>query len=245
LTQFNLQSPGFSIVRNGAKLRVKSGDSDSGTTIDEGQPIEQELSLLSQSYISPDGKRVYKLGDELYNEDQVGENIIFEIFGRYTGVPLDRDDELLFNTSFAGFEILPSTPEPVGDSPSAEWLGEYILGDGYSKSLRGTKGKFMLKIAVSQGEVKGACYDDDKREGEPATINGIVYDDFIWFIKRYPITYVIDDQGNSYPDKSRPPNQIAYTGLYDSTTQSYRGVWHIENKPNWGEWNMRQTEKAP
>jgi hypothetical protein len=233
---------GFSLIKDGKKIRVKSGNADTGTTVDAGQPLDQELELLSKARINPDGTRYYQFGDDVYNEDQVGENFVFQIYSRYTGIPLDQDDELLFETSFAGYKIFPSKREPGDSLLSGEWLGEYTYGEGYGRSVQGKSEAFTLIMSVSDGGLKGTCIDHNKPGAQPCSINGIVFDNLIWFIKQYPVTYVIDDVGKSYPDESKAPLTIAYTGLYDTDNQCYKGIWHIENKQFWGGWSIRQIK---
>src|SRR5258706_13191692 len=42
----------FSVIQNGKRVRTKAGDIDSGTVIDLGQPLEEELQLLSGSRLN-------------------------------------------------------------------------------------------------------------------------------------------------------------------------------------------------
>lgn len=231
---------GFSIVKGGRKIRVKAGDADSGTTLDEGEPLEQERDLLTQSRIDRDGKRIYQLGSNVYNEDQVGENFVFNFFSRYTGVQLDQDDDLLFDSSFAGFRFGVKNLAQQQVDFFSEWLGKYTLGRGYARSLQGTGEGFTLKIEANEGQITGTCQDDNKLGDAPASIHGVMLDSLIWFIKQYPVSYVINDEGKTNKDVSKPSPTIAYTGLYDTVTNSYQGIWHIENTALWGEWSMQK-----
>ena len=92
----------FTLLKNGSKSRAKGGDSK-GTHLDFGKPLEQELQLFSQSRIE-NGKRVYNLNGETYDEDQVGENIISNVVSRFTGKQLIEDEELS-NSPFTGFRM--------------------------------------------------------------------------------------------------------------------------------------------
>ena len=99
----------YSIIKNGRKIRARMGDADNGTTLDYGEPVEEELELLSKAKLDNNGQRQYFLddnSDEPYSEDQVGENFVFEIYKRYTGESLDRNDEFLFETTLSGYQIL-------------------------------------------------------------------------------------------------------------------------------------------
>lgn len=213
----------FSIIKDGHKIRVKGGSGDSGTYVDKGTPLEQESDLLAKSEISADGSRVYRLKGEEYAEDQVGENFVFQFFCRYTGLPLDQDDQLLSETSFAGYRILPVEYPGQGQFPES-WQGEYVYGDGYDASSRGKKMGFTLKLQLAENQLRGVCYDDDKTTGDPASINGVFFDSCIWFLKAYP--------GTNYT--------IGYSGLYNYKTGECRGVWNIEGTSRWGEWRIRR-----
>lgn len=113
---------GYSIIKNTQKIRTRAGSADEGTFLEYGEPLEEEKELLSRSTIGEDGNRIYILHDqpgEPYQEDQVGENLVFAITRRYFGEELDSDDELLFETTLAGYhfgkpaDIPASTPPPV------------------------------------------------------------------------------------------------------------------------------------
>lgn len=98
----------YAIINNGKKIRARMGDSDNGTTLDYGEPLEEEIDLLSKSYLDKNGNRLYVFEDhpdELYTEDQVGENFVFEIYKRFTGESLDSNDDLLFDTILSGYQI--------------------------------------------------------------------------------------------------------------------------------------------
>jgi hypothetical protein len=105
---------GFAVIKNGEKIRVKCGDAEDGTTIDFGEPLQEESELLSKSKLE-NGKRIYYLDDEApYAEDQVGENFVAEMYKRYTGVNLFEDDGI-FEFNLEGFVM----PKPVPKSKPA------------------------------------------------------------------------------------------------------------------------------
>ncbi len=124
---------GFSVIKNGRKLRARAGNSDDGTILDIGDPLEEEKEILSKSRIDKNGNRTYvfeEIDDEPMTEDQVGENFVFAICKRYFGEELDSADDLLFKT------------ELVGYSYSAPKLGE-------EPNLKKTKnGKWPLYLAI-------------------------------------------------------------------------------------------------
>lgn len=96
---------GYSVIKDKKKIRVRAGDSDSGTIIDFGEPLNEEEELFSHAKVGADGNRIYELDefpDEPMTEDQVGEEFVFEISKRYFGERLDSFDEI-FETNFKAF----------------------------------------------------------------------------------------------------------------------------------------------
>jgi hypothetical protein len=94
---------GYIVVRDGKRIRERFGDADSGTTLDTGEPLEEEKELLSKSTVNTNGQRTFLLDGAQYNEDQVGEKFVLGMFSRYTGTSLDMDDDLLFNVTCDGY----------------------------------------------------------------------------------------------------------------------------------------------
>jgi len=99
---------GYSLSKDTKKIRVRAGTSDKGTMIEYGEPLEQELNLLSKSKVGENGERIYYLDDfpdKPLDEDQVGENFVFELANRYIGQNLDMADDLLFETELKGYKF--------------------------------------------------------------------------------------------------------------------------------------------
>ena len=230
---------GFAIIKNGEKIRVKAGDSQRGTVIDTGEPMHEELELLSKSVIDKNGKRRYYLFgnvDEPLFEDQVGENFIFQIVKRYTGNLLDESDELLYDTMLDEYEI--SQPEKIDFS--GEWKGYFSFGEGYKESLVGKKENFIMNLELYNGELTGTCADRFSQNDYPANIQGFIADNFICFLKHYSVAYTINKNGNIKASE-KISNPIAYTGIFDSKNESFRGIWKIETTSYWGEWKMNKS----
>ena len=98
---------GYSVTQNGRKIRARAGSADDGTFVEIGEPLEEEKELLSKSKLDDNGNRIYLLDDfpdEPFNEDQVGENLVFSICKRYFDEELDRADDLLFDTTLMGYK---------------------------------------------------------------------------------------------------------------------------------------------
>ena len=97
---------GYKVFDKGKLIRHRAGDSEKGTYIDSGTPLDEERELLSKSSIDGSGHRLYKFDDqtdEVLSEDQVGENFVFEICRRYFGESLDTAEHLLYYTNFVGY----------------------------------------------------------------------------------------------------------------------------------------------
>jgi hypothetical protein len=97
---------GYSVTRNGKKIRARAGSSDDGTFVEFGEPLDEEKELLAKSTINQEGQRTYifdDIDDEPMTEDQVGENFVFAICKRYFGEELDSADDLLFETTLKGY----------------------------------------------------------------------------------------------------------------------------------------------
>ncbi len=99
----------YAIIKEGQKIRARMGDGSNGTTLDFGEPLEEELALLSKSRFDDYGQRQYffeEYPEKPFSEAQVGENFVFEIYKRYTGERLDSNDDFLFETQLSGYEIV-------------------------------------------------------------------------------------------------------------------------------------------
>lgn len=96
---------GYSVIKNGQKIRARAGSADDGTFLEFGEPLEEEKELISKSKLDEDGNRIYLIDEDSFYEDQVGENFVFSICKRYFGVELDFADELLFETNLTGYKF--------------------------------------------------------------------------------------------------------------------------------------------
>lgn len=97
---------GYAIIKDGQKIRARAGSADDGTFVEFGEPLKEELDLLSKSRVNAEGKREYTFEDypdEPMTEDQVGEEFVFEITGKYLGEQLDSCDDFLFETKLEGY----------------------------------------------------------------------------------------------------------------------------------------------
>ncbi|MGN6647113.1 MAG: hypothetical protein ACTHJT_11340 [Cytophaga sp.] len=99
---------GYKIVDNGKVIRHRAGDGQgNGTYTDFGDPLEEEKDLLAKSTVDNAGVRTYRFDsdpDEIFTEDQVGEEFVFNICKKYLGAPLDQADEFLNKIRFACYQ---------------------------------------------------------------------------------------------------------------------------------------------
>lgn len=112
---------GYMVTKGGHRLRTRAGSSDDGTFADEGEPLPEELGLLSESRITDTGARLYGQGEDEMTEDQMGEEFVFFICQRYFGVRLDFADDVLSETILRGYRYSPAASNKPGitTSPAA------------------------------------------------------------------------------------------------------------------------------
>lgn len=95
---------GYSLIKNGEKLRLKVISSDTPLT-EFGQKLEEEKKLYSASYQKEEGGNFWKDEtdpNEEYTEDQLMEDFTFGIANRRLGVYLDQieGEELMEKVPF-------------------------------------------------------------------------------------------------------------------------------------------------
>ena len=96
---------GYAVIKDGQLIRARSGSAQDGTFIDIGEPLPEEMEILSRSTLHEDGTRTYSYKEydaEPMSEDQVGEEFVFAVSGRYFDEQLHTDD-LLFDTMLEGY----------------------------------------------------------------------------------------------------------------------------------------------
>ena len=99
---------GFAIIENGEKKRVKVGDYENPVALEIGQITKEEIELQKNSEIDEEGNRMFKYEDEeeVYPEDTIGEEYVFEISKRIFGFKLNgaESDELHFETKLEKYK---------------------------------------------------------------------------------------------------------------------------------------------
>lgn len=112
---------------------------------------------------------------------------------------------------------------------TGQWQGEFTYGPEYGEDYEGKKVGFMLRLKDMDGQFEGDCIDEEAIETGPlvASINGFVERDFISFIKQYPFSHSVDEEGQSHIDYTQPHPEIHYSGYYDASTQTFSGEWEM------------------
>ena len=98
---------GYSITKNNRKIRARAGSSESEFQLEHGEIMEEEKHLFSLSIIDENGNRIYtfpEMPNDTFDDNQVGENFVFDLSKRYLGRKLDSCDEVLFETEFRGYK---------------------------------------------------------------------------------------------------------------------------------------------
>jgi len=108
---------------------------------------------------------------------------------------------------------------------TGSWRGKYVFGNGYGANVTGRSVSFDIELTCVDGLLSGYCIDEHHRKlvEKPATLEGYVEDDRIFFIKYYPHAIVVDEGGNvlNFPDESS--QQIHYMGHSDKG--QFSGTW--------------------
>lgn len=104
---FTLQSVvnhyGYAFYKGKKLLRMKVGDCDQPLGMEYGEPLEEEAELYQHVKKGENGENLffYEGIDHPYQEDQVGENFVFNLTARFLGEPLDSaGNDFLFGNAF-------------------------------------------------------------------------------------------------------------------------------------------------
>ena len=95
---------GYSKIQDNKRIRTKFGTHDQGVIHEEGVPLKYEIELIQNSEIE-NGKRVYTFNGKKYNEDQIGEELVFRGIKEITGERIDQPNEL-FKTEMIIYKMV-------------------------------------------------------------------------------------------------------------------------------------------
>ena len=113
---------------------------------------------------------------------------------------------------------------------SGQWLGHFEYGPEYG-DLYGEKVLFSLVLDdLGEGQFSGTGHD---LEGigihpEVAIVRGYLEGNSIHFVKEYPGTYALDEEGNLVEFKSQIKPILTYDGEFNERTKAFSGTWEIE-----------------
>ncbi len=99
---------GYSLIKNGRKIRAKAGSAKKGIFVEFGELLEEEKELIGKSKVNKDGQRIYfvpGIDYEPNTENEFGINFVFAVCRRYFGKELDHADELLYETKLKGYSF--------------------------------------------------------------------------------------------------------------------------------------------
>ncbi len=80
---------GYAYYRDGELKRAYAGSADDGIYIEAGELQPDEQAYFAQS-LTRDGQRYFDLQGSIYTADQIGEELVFAMAGKFLGAPLDQ-----------------------------------------------------------------------------------------------------------------------------------------------------------
>lgn len=129
--------------------------------------------------------------------------------------------------------INPSTEEGIIDL-AGTWHGMYTYDQHINlipKERRSVS--FTISIAAVTGnQFTGTVQDDLATGGTPGIgkVTGTFTRHTLTFDKQMPINSMIDEQGNSVNDESKPHPAIRYSGSFSRNKQYVTGEWRFKKK---------------
>lgn len=124
---------------------------------------------------------------------------------------------------------------------TGKWTGKFIYEHGYSDAVKGKLVIFDLQVISTSGHFSGYCTDAEQLRfmKVPATIEGYVQGELIYFTKRYANATFLNQDGSMLAYTNRPPHDIHYTGYWGHG--QYSGKWEIFalNKLSGGHYNQQ------
>jgi len=113
---------------------------------------------------------------------------------------------------------------------SGQWVGSFVYGPEYGDEMYGEKVRFRFYIEeIGDGQFNGTSVDIEGFGAnlDTATIKGFLTDDFISFTKVYPKYFILEENGMTSEDTSKPQPRLSYSGQYNSRTKYFNGQWEL------------------
>jgi hypothetical protein len=228
---------GYALIQSGIKTRLKMLDADNGFMYNSGYIFEEEEVIYNRSKLINDQYvwEFEELPGDTFMEHQMLEEFTFGVSKRLLGVKLDHDDgnELLFQIPFRKYSKRDFKNNFDLKSISGTWLGEFEYGPHYGENLYGKKVSFKMYLEEDgQGQFTGTCKDIEGAGAhkEVASIHGFREENFISFIKQYPVHLNFDTDNRSLikNDKLIQSN-LTYKGHFNYETGKFTGEWEIHS----------------
>lgn len=142
-------------------------------------------------------------------------------------------------------------------SLTGRWKGEYTYGQGYPIELEGKSVPFIMELTFDGNLFHGTCVDEESKHlfNRPAIINGVIEDNYVSFIKKYPCFWTSDENGETVLMPDIPSAPIHYTGTLRKRglffAYFFEGEWEvttpvkyengeIEYYTGFGTWTMKR-----
>ena len=112
-----------------------------------------------------------------------------------------------------------------------QWFGRFVYGDQYG-DLAGEPVEFRMFVdTVDHGKFEGKIADLDGvgSSFDVVPVNGFIKGNIISFTKHYSQHVLLDDEGNTILDESRPPIVVNYQGIFHPDTKQFAGDWDIRS----------------
>ena len=118
-------------------------------------------------------------------------------------------------------------------SLTSRWKGEYTYGEGFPIEIEGKSVPFLMELTFDGHIFQGTCVDEESGHifSRPATINGIIDNNYVSFIKKYPCSFYFDEDGKTIVNPEIPSMPIHYTGTLRKRgllfTFFFEGEWEV------------------
>jgi hypothetical protein len=110
-----------------------------------------------------------------------------------------------------------------------QWEGYYEYGAGYTLPYFGQRVKMTVSFEGTNDRFKGSIEEEETEFSvpHPATIQGFCEEDYISFVKTYPVHPFIEEDGESVKIDKNDNLEVDYQGYIDEENKALYGSWTI------------------
>jgi len=110
-----------------------------------------------------------------------------------------------------------------------QWEGYYEYGAGYSLPYFGQRVKMTVSFEGTNDNFKGTIEEEETEfsVSHLATIQGFCEEDYISFVKTYPVHPFIEEDGESVKIDKNDTLEVDYQGYIDEENKALYGSWSI------------------